>query len=196
MSHRKQLWNIGISWGIEFGPIMAFFVVSEFVSFFCSTELFVILTALALAVSVMRDRRIALFPLIAGFSVILFGVLTLVFHNPFFIIIKDTLYNGGFAIALAIGLYVYKKPILKTLFSSLFHMTEKGWMILSRRWMVTFIILAITNEFARVAFAPEVWIKYKMFATFGTLVFGFYQLTLSRRERMPDSNKWGMKVTF
>jgi intracellular septation protein A len=57
-----------------------------------------------------------------------------------------------------------------------------------------FILLAVSNELVRHAFNPQVWVGYKMIATLVTIVFGFYQITLSRRERMPDSNKWGMNV--
>jgi intracellular septation protein len=191
----KREWcKVAISWGIEFGPIGAFFVTSDTIGFMPATAIFVVLTAAALVVGYKREKRIALFPLVAGISVIVFGVLTLAFKNPFFLIIKDTIYNGGFAVAIAIGLYVFKEPILKDLFSALFHMTDKGWKILSQRWMVMFIILTIGNEIARRIFIPDVWVFYKMCATLVTLVFGFYQLTLSKRERLPDSNKWGMNV--
>lgn len=186
--------QVATSWGIEFGPIVAFFLTSEYLGIITSTAIFVSLTALALVVSYGRDKRVALFPLLAGASVIAFGVLTVALGNPFFIIIKDTVYNGLFAIAIAVGLYGFRHPILKDLFGSLFHMTDKGWMTLSRRWMVMFALLTASNEVIRHFFAPEAWIDYKMIATFVTIVFGFYQITLSRRERMPDANKWGMNV--
>ena len=130
----------------------------------------------------------------AGLSVIGFGALTILLDNPFFLIIKDTVYNGGFALALAIGLYVFKEPILKDLFSALFCMTERGWIILSRRWMIMFILLTLGNEVARRVFDPHMWVFYKMCATMVTIVFGLYQLRLSRRERLPHSNKWGMNI--
>lgn len=184
--------HVVVSWGVEFGPIFIFFLTSEWLGFIKATELFVGLTGLALAVAYVRDRRIALFPLIAGLSVIGFGALTVFLDDPFYLIIKDTLYNGIFALALAIGLYGFKKPLLKNLFNSLFLMTERGWMILSQRWMVAFALLALSNEVAWRIFDAKEWIIYKMGATFITLVFGLYQLTLSRRERLPESNRWGM----
>lgn len=186
--------QIATSWGIEFGPIVAFFLTSEYLGLIASTAIFVTLTAIALIVSYGRDKRVALFPLLAGLSVIIFGVLTVALHNPFFIIIKDTVYNGLFAVAIAVGLYWFRHPILKDLFGSLFHMTDKGWTILSRRWMCMFALLTVSNEVIRYALSPEAWVDYKIIATLVTIVFGFYQITLSRRERMPDANKWGMNV--
>lgn len=186
--------QVATSWGIEFGPIVVFFLTAEFTGLINATSLFVFLTSLALIASYSKDRRIALFPLLAGLSVIIFGLLTVFLHDPFYIIVKDTVYNGLFALAIAIGLYGYKHPIIKNLFSSLFHMTNKGWVILSKRWLVMFIILTISNEVVRNSFNPDVWVNYKMVATLCTIIFGLYQITLSRRERLPDSNKWGMNV--
>ena len=194
MSFKNEFWKVSISWGIEFGPILAFFFTSETLGFMPATIIFVSLTAIALIVAYIKDRRIALFPLVAGLSVIGFGALTILLDNPFFLIIKDTVYNGGFALALAIGLYVFKEPILKDLFSALFCMTERGWIILSRRWMIMFILLTLGNEVARRVFDPHMWVFYKMCATMVTIVFGLYQLRLSRRERLPHSNKWGMNI--
>lgn len=194
MSFKNDFWKVAISWGIEFGPILVFFFTSELLSFMTATTIFVILTAIALIVAYVKDRRVALFPLVAGLSVIGFGALTIFFKNPFFLIIKDTIYNGGFAIAIAIGLYFFKEPILKDLFSSLFCMTDKGWTILSQRWMWMFVFLTVGNEIVRQAFTSDTWVFYKMCITLATIVFGLYQLTLSRRERLPHSNKWGMNI--
>lgn len=193
-SRGSEFRRVATSWAIEFGPIVVFFLTAEYIGLIQSTGLFVFLTALALIASYTRDRRIALFPLLAGLSVIIFGCLTVFLRDPLYIIIKDTVYNGLFALAIAIGLYGYRRPILKDLFSSLFHMTDKGWFILSRRWMIMFILLAVSNELVRHFLSPVAWVNYKMIATFSTIVFGFYQITLSKRERMPDSNKWGMNI--
>lgn len=194
MSKRADLWKIALSWGIEFGPIISFFLTSDTLGFMPASIIFVSLTALALVVAYIKDRRIALFPLVAGLSVIGFGALTIFLDDPFYLIIKDTVYNGGFALVIAIGLYVYGQPILKNLFSALFCMTDKGWMTLSRRWMVMFIILTAGNEVARHLLVSNEWVVYKMGATLVTIVFGFYQLTLSKKERLPHSNKWGMNI--
>lgn len=190
----KKFMHVAVSWGIEFGPIVAFFLTASWLGFMTGTALFVALTLIAMIVAYIRDGRLALFPFIAGFSVVLFGVLTLALRDPFFLIIKDTIYNGGFAIAIAVSFLAYDKPLLKGMFSSLFHMTDKGWTILSLRWMTMFALLTVGNEIALNMLNPRQWLVYKMWVTLATIVFGFYQLTLSRRERMPDSNKWGMNV--
>lgn len=179
---------------IEFGPIIAFLVASEVTTFIRATTLFVILTSIALIAGFIERRELAWFPLIVAVSVIGFGLLTIILDNPFFIIIKDTIYNGAFALTLFIGL-AFSRPLLKPLFKGLFSMTNKGWKILTFRWAIMFVLLTITNEIARIYLVPEKWIIYKGLATLATIIFSLYQFRLSKKERSPDSTPWGMRVT-
>lgn len=185
--------KILVSWSIEFGPIILFFLASLCYPFVPAATIFVIATAVALVAGVVKDRRIAIFPLLAGASVILFGSATVILKDPFYLIIKDTVYNGLFAFFLLGGL-CFNKLFLKSLFSSLFAMTDKGWRILSVRWTTMFILLTVSNELVRISFDETVWIHYKIVATLVTTVFGLYQITLSRRERLAESSKWGLRI--
>jgi intracellular septation protein len=190
--------NIIISWSIEFGPIVAFFLTLHFLGdtnsgFITSSTLFTVLTGVALLVSYIYEKRIAWFPLVAGLSVIFFGVLTLVFNNPIFFILKDTFYNGIFGIVLLIGV-LCNKALLKPVFIALFDMQDKGWFILSRRWGIFFILLTIGNEISWRVYGQGVWVEYKFWSTIATTVFGFYQITLSKKYRNEHSSKWGMRT--
>ena len=189
--------NVAISWSIEFGPIIAFFVALHFLGstdrgFIVATALFTILTAVALVASYIYESRIALFPLIAGLSVIIFGVITLIFNNPLIFILKDTFYNGFFAILL-LGGVAMKMPMLKILFKALFDMKDTGWMILSYRWGIMFLILTIGNEISWRLFGQEVWVQYKFWSTIVTAIFGFYQLTLSKKYRHESATPLGLR---
>jgi intracellular septation protein len=139
--------NVLISWSIEFGPIISFFVSinilgSEDKGFLVSTAVFIIAMILALFSSYRYEGRIAWFPLIAGVSVISFGTLALIFKAPIIFILKDTFYNGFFALLLLVGA-VYNKALLKPLFKTLFDMSDTGWYKLSIRWGIFFAMLTI-----------------------------------------------------
>ncbi len=190
--------NIAISWSIEFGPIAVFFIALSFLGdtdrgFITSTAIFSILTAVALVTSYVYEQRIALFPLIAGISVIAFGSMTVVFKEPFFFVFKDTIYNGFFGIFL-IGGVLMGKGFLKKLFIALFDMSDKGWIILSLRWGVFFSLLAIGNEIIWRFFGQDAWVMYKFWSTIGTVIFGFYQITLSKKYRNKEASLWGLRV--
>lgn len=189
-----------VNWSIEFGPIVSFFLALHFLGsndrgFLISTGVFTLLTVVALVASYHLHKRIALFPLIAGLSVVAFGVATLFFKSPLIFILKDTFYNGFFAVFLLIGA-LYKKALLKPLFKSLFDMKDEGWYILSIRWGYFFLFLTITNEIAWRFFSQEIWVEYKFWSTILTVVFGFYQITLSKKYRNETSTEWGMRKNY
>lgn len=191
--------NIAISWTIEFGPIVAFFLALHFLGttdsgFILSTMIFTALTALALVVSYVRDRRIAWFPLIAGASVVLFGVLTFFFKNPLLFILKDTIYNGFFAIFLLVGL-LFGKGLLKPLFGALFDISDRGWFVLSLRWGIFFLALTVLNEIIWRLYGRDAWVVYKFWSTIATIVFGVYQITLSKKHRNEGASTYGMRIT-
>lgn len=185
----KLLLNLGI----EFGPIVAFLVVSEYTEFFKAVTIFVFLTVIAMIVGQLERKSFAWFPFIVGIIVTISGLLTIVFKDPFYIIIKDTLYNAGFAIVLIVGLR-YNKALLKPIFKGLFSMTDEGWRILTIRWSVMFILLTIGNEIARAHLTPEDWVMYKSIATIITMFFSVYQFKLSKKERLATASAWGMRV--
>lgn len=179
--------------GIEFGPIIVFASISDRIDFILATLIFVVLTIISVILSIFERKKVAPFPIVVAIFVVTFGLLTVYLKNPFFIIFKDTIYNGLFAILLGIGL-VYNKGLLKPLFSSLFHMSDEGWRILSKRWMYLFLLLAISNEVVRIYLTPQEWVGYKVLTTVLTAIFSLYQFTLSKKYRLEDANAWGMVV--
>jgi intracellular septation protein len=190
--------NIWINWSIEFGPIILFFLCLNFFGqsndgFVFSTAVFTISTIIALLSAYIRDKRIALFPIISGVFVVTFGLTTVYLKMPSIFIIKDTIYNGLFAVLLFIGL-LFKKGLLKDLFGSLFDMSDEGWRKLSFRWMLMFLILASSNEIVWRNYSQETWVIYKFFATIITTIFGSYQIFLARQYRNPSASKWGMRI--
>lgn len=178
---------------IEFGPIVGFLIASESTTFIKATALFVALTIIALILGFTERKSLAWFPLIVAIIIIAFGLLTIIFDNPFFMIIKDTLYNGIFALVLFGGLY-YGKLFLKILFGGMFAMTDYGWRVLTMRWAMMFTLLAVTNEIARFYFDEYGWVNYKFVATLVTMAFSLYQFRLSKKERLPEATQWGMRI--
>lgn len=190
--------NVLISWSIEFGPIILFFISinilgSEDRGFLISTAIFTVAMIIALFSSYKYEKRIAWFPLIAGVSVISFGLVTLFFKKPIIFILKDTFYNGFFALLLLIGA-IYKKALLKPLFKALFDMSDIGWYKLSVRWGIFFLLLTIGNEIAWRLFDQDIWVKYKFWSTIATTIFGLYQIRLSKKYRNERATKWGMRI--
>ncbi|NCN11995.1 hypothetical protein GW937_01600 [Candidatus Kaiserbacteria bacterium] len=176
----------------DFAPIIAFVVATELAGFMIALLWLVAVAILSVIIEWTVSRRPPKFGLVASVTIFLFGVLSIVTGDEFYIIIKDTLYALSFAVALLLGL-LFKRSYLEVLFGDYFAITRRGWFVLTYRWIIFFFLLAITNEFARTLLVPDVWIYYKLVAVLSTWVFGFYQLTLTKRERLPEANTWGLR---
>ena len=108
-------------------------------------------------------------PLVTAAIVLIFGSLTLVFHDETLIKIKPTVLYLLFGAALFVGLAI-RKPLLKVLFDGALHVTEEGWRILTWRWAFFFLALAVLNEIVWRTQTTDLWVKFK--------TFGFMPLTL------------------
>lgn len=184
-----------IEWLIQFGPISTFFIAFETSGrdFFFATNVLMAAIGVATIASLIRDRRIPWFPVYGALFTMIFGGATLYFHDPHWLMLRDTLYDGIFGIIILVALSM-KKNILKTFFLPLFALTDRGWQILAWRWAVFFLVAAVTNEVMRRSVTPEIWVYFKIIATLVFIVFGVYQFTLTRRERLPEeSNTFGMR---
>ena len=117
-------------------------------------------SAVALIVGFVVERRIAPFPLIAGGAGLVFGSLTLVFHDARFLKIKPTVMNTAFGLALLGGLALKKNP-LKLLLGDSFPMADEGWKKLTLRYGVFFLALAALNEVIWRTQPDTVWVLFR-----------------------------------
>jgi intracellular septation protein len=179
---------------IEFGPLTLFFFVSWVWGFYPGATALVISTLIAMAYSLYRFRRFAVFSFTVSTLVLLCGTATVWLHEPEWIVLEYTISNLAFGIATLVS-YLRGHPLLKDFFSHMFHITDKGWMTLTLRWSIVFIIAGISNQaYWEIYNDPNDWTLFRFVSTLAIFAFGISQFYLSKRERMPDSSPWGLKL--
>lgn len=102
-------------------------------------------SAIGLIVGFVAERRLATMPLLAGGAALVFGGLTLVFHDTRFLKVKPTIINLAFAVFLLGGTLLKRNP-LKHLIGEALHMTDEGWRKLTMRYGLYFLFVALLNE--------------------------------------------------
>ena len=138
--------------------VIGYFVIKDFQK---ATWVLVIVSALALALGFATERRVAPLPLIYGGAALVFGALTLIFHDPRFVKMKTTFVDLSLGIAMLVGLYLGKSPI-KLLVGESLKMSDDGWKTLTLRFGVFFIALAILNEIVWRTQPDKVWVLFRM----------------------------------
>ncbi|MGE0409556.1 MAG: inner membrane-spanning protein YciB [Amphiplicatus sp.] len=153
---------------VDFGPLVAFFIayffgrrlapaiggafgadwtIAEGEELFLAMGAFLPSFAAAFAYSVWKERRVAPMLLVSGLVIGVLGGLALLLHNRVFIFIKPTIVYVLFATLLAGGLATGRN-FLKTIFDGALHLDDGAWRVLTRRYVVFFVILALANEAA------------------------------------------------
>jgi intracellular septation protein len=154
--------NLAIRAAVDYAGPLAF-LVGYFVThdFLKATWALVAASAAALVAGFALERRVAPMPLITGGAALVFGLLTLVFHNPAFVKIKPTAINLGLGAALLVGLKLGKNP-LKFLMGDALHLSEAGWRKLTLRYGVFFLCVAVLNELVWRTQPDAVWVVFRM----------------------------------
>jgi len=117
-------------------------------------------SAAALAVGFAVERRLAPFPALAGGAALVFGGLTLAFHDPRFLKVKPTVMNLAFAAVMFGGLILRRHP-LKLLLGDAFDMPDQAWRGLTLRYGVFFAALAAANEAVWRTQSDSVWVLFR-----------------------------------
>jgi intracellular septation protein len=138
--------------------VIGYFVTKDFQK---ATWVLVIVSALALALGFAAERRVAPLPLIYGGAALVFGALTLVFHDPRFVKMKTTFVDLSLGVAMLVGLSMGKSPI-KMLMGESLKMSDDGWKTLTLRFGIFFICLAILNEIVWRTQPDRIWVLFRM----------------------------------
>lgn len=174
----KQKLNPTLKLVLDIGPLVLFFAINAKVGIFAATGVFMAAVLLALAVAYVMTRRIEIMPLVTAVVVLIFGGLTLIFHDELFIKLKPTIIYVLFGGALLVGMLL-GKPLLGIVFDSVFHLTEEGWRKLTWRWTFFFFALAILNEIVWRTQTTDFWVSFKLFGVVPlTFLFGALQYPL------------------
>src|SRR6185437_16790138 len=102
---------------LDIGPLVLFFAVNARLGIFGATGVFMAAVLIALAVSYVMTRHIAIMPVVTAIIVLVFGGLTLALHDETFIKLKPTIIYVLFGGALLGGL-AFDKPLLGIVFDS------------------------------------------------------------------------------
>jgi intracellular septation protein len=185
---RKAL-NPALKFALELGPLVLFFAAYSKLGIFAATGVLMASVLVTLAVSYAMLRRIPVMPLVTAVIVLIFGSLTLFFHDETLIKVKPTALYVLFAAALFAG-FALKKPLLKILFDGALHVTEEGWRQLTWRWAFFFLALAALNEIVWRTQTTDLWVKFKTFGFLPlTVLFALSQAPLIMRyeSKEPDA---------
>ncbi len=166
---------------LDLAPLLVFFLTYRFFGLLEATGAIIVTTLLCLLIAYIKEKRIAVMPLVSGIAITVLGGLTLWLNDEYFIKIKPTLVNLLFSSILLGGL-CFRKSMLKYVFESAMSLTEEGWKALSRNWGLYFMGLAVLNEYIWRNYSTDFWVNFKVFGMFSlSMLFMLSQLPLIKK---------------
>jgi intracellular septation protein len=170
---------------VEYGPVVLFFIAYKIWGLMPATAVLIAASVVAVAFGYIRERRLALAPVVTTVIVALFGGLTLIFDNGIFIKIKPTVVYSLFAVSLWGGLLL-KKPLLERLIGGGLKMDHMGWRKLEARYAMFCAFMAVLNEIVWRTQPEDIWVDFKFGSIALTFLFMATQLPMMRRHLLPD----------
>ncbi|WP_370400945.1 inner membrane-spanning protein YciB [Sulfitobacter sp. JB4-11] len=187
---------------LELGPPLLFFVIYlrirddvftwggvEYSGFIVATLIFVPILLIAMGILWALTGQLSRLQIFTAFMVIFFGGLTAWFNDEKFFKMKTTIVYGFFALILGIGL-ARGCSYLAYVMSEMIPMTDQGWMVLTRRLTVFFVVLAVGNEVVWRTMSTDAWVKIETFG-FPILMFLFLwsQIVALEKYTLADEEK-------
>ncbi len=131
-------------------------------------------SALALAVGLIVERRLAPLPAFSGGLALVFGTASLVLHRADILQMKMTIVDGILGAVLFGGLALGKNP-LKALLGGAFEIPDRAWKVLAIRYGLFWWACAIANEVVRRTQTAETWAVFRVVVLVAAVVFALAQ---------------------
>lgn len=179
---------------LEILPLLVFFALGQYLPFLQAVGGYMFATLVVIGIIWHLQKRISFLALIFGGYVIVAGALSIWFSNPNILLLSDTLYYLVAAFMFGM-LSLCNVNVMRKLFGHTFAITEMGWRILNRRWMIVLALAGISNELVRQLGTTDDWLYFQVIRTFFILSFATYQFTLTKKYRRPEATAWGVAVT-
>jgi intracellular septation protein len=154
----------------EMLPLVAFFAVYYFTkNLFLATGVCIIASWLQLILCKIKYKSISKNTWISTILITIFGGMTIILHNKTFVMLKPTVLMWIIGTSLIIGQIAGKNGI-KLMLHKEITIPDSIWNKLNLAWGLFFILMGGVNLFIAFNFSEYVWVKFKVFGTFGSSV--------------------------
>jgi intracellular septation protein len=156
---------------LDFLPLVFFFGAYKYYDIYVATAVLMACTVMQMLALYALDKRLQTMHKITLALVLIFGSMTLAFHDERFIKWKPTVLYVGMAVALAVSLWRFKKNFLKTMLGKQLALPEFVWHKLTVAWVLYCLFMSATNAYVALYFSTEAWVSFKLWGYAFPLVF-------------------------
>lgn len=158
----------------EIFPVFLFFIAFKFYNIYAATIIGIVACAIQVLITRLWTHAWDRKQLITLGVFLVFGGMTLYFHNPIFVKWKPTVVFWIFAIAILFSQAFTSKPLMQRLMESV--VAEKGevpsqiWKNLNLLWAGFFILLGGVNLYVAYHYSSDTWVNFKFYGVTSALL--------------------------
>jgi intracellular septation protein len=153
-------------------PILLFFIAYKFADLYVATGVAIAASIAQIVYLKLRGKTVEPMQWAGLAIIVVFGGMTLFFHNETFIKWKPSVLYAAFAIALLVARYGVQKNLIEAMMSKQIRLPGAVWERLNLAWAAFFIAMAGLNLVIAYQYSTDVWVNFKLFGTMGmTLAF-------------------------
>jgi intracellular septation protein len=146
---------------IDFLPILAFFIAYKTLGIWVATGVLMASTALQLAVTWLRTRRVSPMMLWSALLVFAFGAVTLYFHSDLVLMWMPTVLYATLAVAFAASSFS-GRPFVERMMSEHLTVDAATWRAANWMWVGFFVLLAGLNLAVAYRYGLNTWAWWKL----------------------------------
>ncbi len=150
----------------DYFPIICFFIAYKISGIYVATGVAMGSVVLQVCAYWIKHRRFEKLHIILLATILVFGSLTFIFHNPIFIKWKPTIVYWLFAIVMLFSPFVgNKKTLFERSLKEKISLPNQVWFKLNLSWAFFFLFLGTLNIAIVYNFNTTTWVYYKFFGT-------------------------------
>ena len=155
----------------DFLPLIAFFTTYKFADIYAATGVLMAVTVLVAGLQWLKRRTVSPMLLVSAGLALVFGGLTLYFHNQLFIMWKMTIADVLFASVLLASQIFGDEPMIKKVMGHVLKTDDRTWKIANTAWALFFLVSGAVNLVFVYGFSVDAWVKWKIASFVALAVF-------------------------
>ena len=154
---------------LDFFPIVLFFAAFKLWDIYVATGVAIAATIAQIAWLRYSTGKVEPMQWLSLGIIVVFGGATILAHDETFIKWKPTVLYWLMGGALAAGLLVWRKNLLKSLMGAQLELPDAAWRAMNWSWIGFFAVMGVLNLWVAFNFDTNTWVNFKLFGGLGLM---------------------------
>jgi len=154
---------------IDFFPIALFFAAYKLWGIYVATAVAIVATIAQIGWLRYSTGKVEPMQWLSLGIIVLFGGATILAHDETFIKWKPTVLYWLMGGALAGGMLLFRKNLLKSLMGAQLELPDNAWRAMTWSWIGFFAVMGVANLWVAYTFDTDTWVNFKLFGGLGLM---------------------------